>query len=220
MRFWKQGHEMAEYAIKDPRFPEKRLTSVQGVLVPCAFFDDKPIFAVSSDELKELPAAFVTAQGAFERAKKDKDNPFFKSVYADLSSVLDACADALTKNGFALVQPIVTVNGEAYLLTRLLHKSGEWLQSSVPLTTLDAIKTMAAEAPIPTALGAGGDEGKKKKTPGVQALGSEITYMRRYCLSSLLGIAADDDDDGNATNAVQQQHQKPAPSKGLGGLAR
>lgn len=211
---------MTEYTLKDPR-PEKRLTNVQGVLVPCAFFDDKPIFAVSSDELKELPTAFVAAQGAFERAKKDKDNPFFKSVYADLSSVLDACADALTKNGFAVIQPVVAVNGEAYLLTRLLHKSGEWLQSSVPLTTLDAIKTTAAEPPAPTAgLGAGGDEGKKKKTPGVQALGSEITYMRRYCLSSLLGIAADDDDDGNAANAVQQQHQKLAPSKGLGGLGR
>ena len=120
--------------------PTARLTTVQGVNIPCAFFDEKPIFAVSSEELKELPAAFVAAQSAFERAKKDKDNPFFKSVYADLASVLDACTAALTKNGFAIIQPVVAVNGEAYLLTRLIHKSGEWLQSSVPLTTLDSIK--------------------------------------------------------------------------------
>ena len=197
--------------------PTTRLTIAQGVNIPCAFFDEKPIFPVSSDELKELPAAFVAAQSAFERAKKDKDNPFFKSVYADLASVLDACTAALTKNGFAIIQPVVAVNGEAYLLTRLIHKSGEWLQSSVPLTTLDSIKNTASEAPAPSA---GLGVGDKKKSPGVQALGSEITYMRRYCLSSLLGIAADDDDDGNAATAVQQQHQKSAPAKGIGGLGR
>ena len=196
--------------------PTTRLTIAQGV-IPCAFFDEKPIFPVSSDELKELPAAFVAAQSAFERAKKDKDNPFFKSVYADLASVLDACTAALTKNGFAIIQPVVAVNGEAYLLTRLIHKSGEWLQSSVPLTTLDSIKNTVAEAPTSSA---GLGVGEKKKSPGVQALGSEITYMRRYCLSSLLGIAADDDDDGNAATAVQQQHQKSAPAKGIGGLGR
>ena len=200
--------------------PTARLTTVQGVNIPCAFFDEKPIFAVSSDELKELPAAFVAAQSAFERAKKDKDNPFFKSVYAELASVLDACTAALTKNGFAIIQPVVAVNGEAYLLTRLIHKSGEWLQSSVPLTTLDSIKNTVADTPAPSAGLGVGDEGKKKKSPGVQALGSEITYMRRYCLSSLLGIAADDDDDGNAAIAVQQQHQKSAPAKGIGGLGR
>ena len=60
--------------------PTTRLTTVQGVNIPCAFFDEKPIFPVSSDELKELPAAFVVAQSAFERAKKDKDNPFFNQL--------------------------------------------------------------------------------------------------------------------------------------------
>lgn len=206
--------------------PVLAYADAHGIKVPCAFFDGKPVFPAFSAELNILSAALVTAQAKFGRAKKERDNTFFKSAYADLSSVLDACMPALAEAGFSVIQPVVAVAGEAYLITRLLHKSGEWLQASFPLTTLDSIKNVSSAPPEPASagLGTGGEEGKKKKAPGVQALGSEITYMRRYCLASLVCIAADDDDDGNA--AQQHQQSRPAPSaaqastRGLGSLGR
>lgn len=186
--------------------------------IPCAFFDSKPVFPFSSQEIGKITTALVSAQAKFERAKKDRDNTFFKSSYADLASVMDACVSALVANGLAIVQPTVSVAGEVYLLTRLMHASGEWLQASFPLSTLDAVKSaLLTSQPETTSggLSATSDE-KKKKQPGVQALGSEITYLRRYCLAALLGIAAEEDDDGDA--AQQHQNSRPTPprSNGLG----
>ena len=57
-----------------------------------------------SEQIKELATALATAQGEMGSAIKDSDNPFFKSKYADLASVWDACRDPLSKNGFSVVQ--------------------------------------------------------------------------------------------------------------------
>jgi hypothetical protein len=122
--------------------------------------------------MTKIAAALVKAQGQIEGAKKDSKNPHFKSNYADLASVWDACRDALHKNGFSVVQMGELVEGQWALLTILLHESGEQLRGHVPL------------------LNTKGD---------MQGLGSAITYARRYGLAAIVGVCPEDD-DGNAAS--------------------
>jgi hypothetical protein len=123
-----------------------------------------------SDDLNELFAALALAQGEIEDALKDATNPHFKSRYADLASVRAAYRAPFSKHGLALVQ-LPTANGaKVSVQTILTHKSGQFIAE-----TLDSV---AANA-----------------TP--QAIGSTITYLRRYSAMGFAGIAPDDD-DGNA----------------------
>jgi ERF superfamily len=120
-------------------------------------------------ETKELARALSLAQGQMRHAILNKTNPHFRSKYADLASIIDAVRKPLTDNSLSWVQTI-TVQGErVFLITRLLHPSGECISSVHPL---------------PSGV-----------TP--QAFGSALTYAKRYSLSSLLCISADDDDDAN-----------------------
>jgi len=132
-----------------------------------------------SENINELMAALAKAQGEMNGALKDSANPFFKSKYADLSSVWDACRQPLSKNGLAVVQLIETdQEGEMSLMTTLGHSSGQWMRSKIP------IKINAS---------------KEGRVNELQLLGSALTYLRRFALSAIVGVApADDsDDDGN-----------------------
>ena len=121
-----------------------------------------------------IATALAFAQMEMGRAMKDSANPHFKSKYADLASVQDACMGALNRHGIAVIQPThSTETGERYVVTRFLHTSGETLDCMIPLII-----------------------GKND----MQGLGSAITYARRYGLMSLAGIAPEDD-DGNAAVA-------------------
>lgn len=126
-----------------------------------------------SEDLKELYTALAKAQEEMESAKLDSKNPFFKSTYADLPSVIKASRPFLAKNGLAVMQRVMTnVNNTIYLSTRLCHSSGQWIESSMPIDP-------------------------PKKT--IQDIGSYITYVRRYTYSALIGVVgSDDDDDGEA----------------------
>lgn len=135
--------------------------------------------ASESAAVNELAAALARAQGAFSNPAKDRDNPYFGSRYTTLGAVIEATRGPLADNGLSLTQTIgAGAGGERspLLRTRLLHSSGQWIASEVPL--------FAA--------------GK-----GSQAFGSELTYMRRYAVCALLNIApAEGDDDGNAAQAA------------------
>jgi hypothetical protein len=121
-----------------------------------------------SEQINEVAAALAKAQGEIRPAIKDSNNPHFKSRYADLASVWDACRDALSKHGLSVSQvPEVRESGHV-LTTLLLHASGQWLSGEL------AIQADRA---------------------GLQALGSAITYARRYSLAAMVGVAPDDDDD-------------------------
>jgi hypothetical protein len=138
----------------------------------------------TSETLNELATALAKAQGQLEGAKKQNLNPAFRSKYADLASVWDACRDALSKNGLSVVQAPSAVRTDdggwaVELDTRLLHTSGQWVENTLVV-------------PV----------GK----PDAQGVGSALTYARRYALSAFVGIAPEDD-DGNA--AVQTA--PPAP---------
>ncbi len=125
----------------------------------------------SSESINELANALCNAQGKMGGAVKDSANPFFKSSYADLTSVIKAIKQPFADNGLSYTQfPVSNENGVG-VSTRLMHISGQWLEMEYTLPTV-------------------------KKDP--QASGSAITYARRYALQSIAGIPTADDDAESA----------------------
>lgn len=164
----------------------------------------EPITIRTSPTLGKLAAALAKSQGAFTnpernrevtvRPKKRQDGyqpPDYKFKYATLDSILEMARPILGANGLAIIQ---VVTPEPALVTRLIHESDEWIEGSLGIHTEGA---------------------------GMQALGAAITYLKRYCLSSMLGIAADEDDDGNAADGndadVKPRGKAAAKSKPLTG---
>jgi len=131
--------------------------------------------------------ALIGVQKCVLKATKDGTNTFFgNSKYATLDSILEAVRGPLTENGFALVQDATTGDMSVSVVTRLLHESGAELVSpplSAPLKK-EFTKT-GVELP-----------------PSVQQIGSLVTYLRRYSLCPFLGVALDDDDDGNMASQI------------------
>lgn len=125
----------------------------------------------SSEAINELASALCAAQSQMGGAVKDSANPFFKSSYADLTSVIKAIKQPFSDNGLSYTQfPVSNENGVG-VSTRLMHVSGQWLEMEYTLPTV-------------------------KKDP--QASGSAITYARRYALQSIAGIPTADDDAESA----------------------
>jgi hypothetical protein len=125
----------------------------------------------TSETINKITPALLKAQREMTFAVKDSKNPHFKSTYADLSSVIDACKPALNEAGIVFMQmPSPSEHGSISLTTRLIHESGEWIEST-------------ATCPLP------------KNDP--QGYGSALTYLRRYSLAAATGLYQDDD-DGNA----------------------
>ena len=140
---------------------------------------------MQSETIGALAAALAKAQGEISPAPMDRDNPFFKSKYATLTSLWESARAALAKNGLAVTQVTdLADNGDVVLITTLLHSSGEWMGGVYPVRAKD-------NAP--------------------QTLGSALTYARRYAFGALVGLTSDDDDDGNgAQNGAQQGKQQQA----------
>ena len=126
-----------------------------------------------SDNIADLSAALSKAQMIMEGAVKGKVNPAFKSRYADLASVWDACREPLASNGLSVIQmPGPVENGQMSLTTQINHSSGQWVRETmtIPLSKVDA-----------------------------QGYGSATSYARRYALAAFVGVSPDDD-DGNAAS--------------------
>jgi hypothetical protein len=138
---------------------------------------------MESEQTNELNAALAKAQAVMKAAPFDKVNPHFKSKYATLASVVETIRKPLADNGLSYTQTTVILDTGFVLLTKLRHTSGQWIASEYPLRT-----------------------GLKP-----QEMGSELTYARRYSLSSIVCIAADEDDDANAaqTNGQHVTSQPP-----------
>lgn len=154
-----------------------------------------------SENINELSTALSKAQGEIQPAIKDSNNPYFSSKYADLASVWDACRQPLSKNGLSVIQAINQSETGMILTTILTHASGQWIKSEMPLIYKKADPNDMNE------------DGKKKKSNEIQALGSSLTYSRRYALSAMVGIAPSEDDDGNTAGNPQQSSSKPEASK-------
>lgn len=137
----------------------------------------------TSTEINKLSQALSLAQGSLKSAEKDGVNPHFRSNYATLASVIDTIREPLYKNGLAIIQSPDISEGGIKLVNRLVHESGQWIETAYPIKPV-------------------------QDTP--QAWGSAITYARRYCLMSILAVAAEDDD---GTAATQPRTQPPTPEK-------
>jgi hypothetical protein len=143
-----------------------------------------------SETIKELAIALAKAQAAIRPALKDSENPHFRSKYADLSSVWEACRAPLTSNGLAVMQmPVDASDGRVALTTMILHTSGEWISSTVST---------------------------RLQKDDAQGVGSALTYLRRYALAAAIGVVADDDDDGNHASSKPANNGAAYSSNGNG----
>ena len=139
-----------------------------------------------SPEISALAKALSQAQKEMGAAKKTADNPYFKSSYADLSEVFNAIREPLTKNGLSIVQAIDPDPEYARVETILFHESGQWISSMICLKPV-------------------------KGDP--QGMGSAITYGRRYSLSAIVGIASEEEDDGNEASKPKGKPVVDMPKK-------
>lgn len=129
--------------------------------------------------MKEVAKALLVFQEAVRNPVKDSDNPHFKSKFVNLDGLLKEIKQPLIKANLFFFQSFETREGKDYLVSKLVHISGEHIESAIPIT--------------------------QDKTT-LQGLGSAITYLRRYSLESLCGICGSDDDDGNAGSTPYAQY--------------
>lgn len=133
-------------------------------------FKDSYVPPYRSEHIHELAAALAKAQGEFEVAELNNNNPFFKSRYADFKSIVQASRPALSKNGLSVIQDLITEDGATMLYTVLMHTSGQYIESRMRVT------------PVKN---------------DIQSLSSYNTYLKRMAYASLVGVVAgDEDDDG------------------------
>ncbi len=140
----------------------------------------------SSDDTTELYKALAGFHKHFTTVEKDAENPFHESSYASLSQILNVIRPILNEQGLVLVQ--LPINGmekhSICIKTRLIHvETGQFLESnSISL--------------IPPKLEA-------------QGYGSLMTYLKRYQITSLLGLSFSEDDTDASDLIVEEEETKP-----------
>lgn len=155
-----------------------------------------------SESIKELATALSKAQSKFTNIFKSntakiitKSGASYSYAYADLAELLDMVREPLSANGLSILQFADTVDSKIMITTLLLHNSGEFIENELKLPVVETGNN------------------------AIQAIGSSITYGRRYELSSILGIASDKDDDANAVPSKPQVSEyspsNPAPTSGM-----
>lgn len=132
----------------------------------------------------EMLSSFAKFQAELRAAQMDATNPHFQSKYATLASVFDVIRAPLASNGFGVTQRVYSSESKYFIHTMLIHQSGESIDS--------------------------GEMELRLVKPGMQELGSAITYAKRYQLSALLGVVSDEDDDANRASDVKT---KPTQEK-------
>jgi hypothetical protein len=142
-----------------------------------------------SEALGDLAAALAAAQAEMQPAIKDAQNPHLRNRYADLGSCWDAWRAVGPRHGLAITQEVETTETVVRVTTTLMHSSGQWVASDLALPW-----------------------GESKGTTAAQAIGSVITYGRRYGLSALVGITTDDDDGATAGQRRPEQREAPKPA--------
>ena len=140
-----------------------------------------------SESITELAKALSNFQGKMTAVKKDAINPFYKSKYATLDTIWEAIRKPLSENGLSVAQTMnLTPDSKSVLETTLYHTSGEWISGTQLVNPV-------------------------KDDP--QSLGSAISYARRYSLSAILGIVADEDGDGNVATKSETKPKIKDESK-------
>lgn len=132
-----------------------------------------------SQEIGAFAEALCKAQGSMGFAEKDSVNPHFRSRYPSLAACWDACRRPLADNGLSVTQGFDRIGDDLIVWTLLLHASGQWIETRCSTTPRDF---------------------------SPQSIGSAVSYMKRYQLAAIVGLAADDDDG----EAAQHQRARPA----------
>jgi len=135
----------------------------------------------SSASIQEIYKSLIKAQGDFSAIPFDAKNPHFGNKYVSLTGTQEHVRPILSKHGLGLIQSVESLDSRYYVLSRLIHESGEWIQSSIELMV-------------------------DKKN--MQGLGSATTYAKRYAAQAILGLSGDEDDDGNASSK-DYSHKAP-----------
>lgn len=137
---------------------------------------------ITSEKTSSIYKALQACHKDIKTVKKDAENPFHKSRYAQLDQVWDACKEVAQKYGLLILQHVSKDEGGLSVSTRVVHlESEEWIEHTLPC-------------------------GLDKNT--AQAVGSAITYLRRYGLQPLFGVCPEDDDGNAASEAVKRQEQR------------
>ena len=140
----------------------------------------------TSEQIDKLAEALAAAQGEFEEAVMTGKNPHFNSKYAKQGDIKKATKVALSKYGLAFIQSPSAREGRAVVISRIIHKSGQWIEDELSL--------------------------KPERGDTPQAIGSAITYARRYQKAAMLDVEGEEDDDGEAAEGrggkSQQQGKK------------
>jgi hypothetical protein len=153
-----------------------------------------------SETIGTLGEALAKAQAEMPTVPESGHNPHFDSYYPILSDIFAAIRQPLANHGLSVIHTIEQTSGTMFVVARLIHSSGEWIQSRCPIQM-------------------GG------RQQGMQALGSAISYARRYTLTALVGVASasEDDDASLATgttvgaaheNSTQSQPPRPSANQG------
>lgn len=143
-----------------------------------------------SESIVKIAKAMAEFRKNVQQPKKDANNPFFKSKYTTLDAVVESIDTTASKHGLSFIQyPVNDEHGNTGIATIVLHESGEFLEFEPSFMK------------------------PEKNTP--QAIGSVLTYLRRYTLSAVFGIASEEDDDGNhASGSYNKQPKKQPQDKG------
>lgn len=134
----------------------------------------------TSDDIKAIAAALAKAQAAFPDIPKDKEVKVktksggeYSYWYAELSSIIKATRKPLTENELSFIQGVVENDKGMLCVTRLVHSSGQWYETQTPMIL---------------------------KETDMQGMAAALTFSSRYGLSKLIGVAAEDDTDGDGAN--------------------
>lgn len=136
----------------------------------------------TSESISEISKAVSQFQAEISNPANTASNPFYKSKYAPLPDVLNLVRPILAKYGLSVIQNPYTNGDSVVITTRLMHSSGEWIET-------DSLNLKP-----------------EKNTP--QGIGGAITYGRRYSISAVLGIASEEDDDGNTNEKKSNKNNK------------
>lgn len=142
---------------------------------------------MQSEQINEIAKALAAAQAEITGAKKSGTNPHLKSKYADLEDSWEAIREPLSKNGLSIWQGVVPQDEGPALRTLLMHESGQWLESIMPMVFKDASNP--------------------------QVVGTVISYYRRYALKAAVGLYDTDDDGASAANQKAKPQQEAPATK-------
>lgn len=132
-----------------------------------------------SAEVDKIFAAVVALQSEINNPKKSKQGHGYK--YAELAQIIELSREPLATNGLAVTQYCTAIDGQSYLVTQMIHSSGQWMRGYYPL-----------------------EKAGMRAVNDAQQMGAAMTYARRYNLAAMLGVAQEDDDAASLGGQRQQ----------------